>query len=126
MRKCALDLSRGGESWSGWRFGPWGKAKDWRLHAPDGASYDACEITELRAMALNLDYLQVRVRQLEERERELLAKLERRFSASEIATLRAAAAILREASESPIQHDEKRRSYGNDYPYPDGKSLARA
>ena len=105
-----VDLSRGGESWSGWTFGPWGRAKEWRLHAPDGASYDVCEIAELRARALDLDYLQVRVRQLEQRERELLAKLERRFSASEIATLRAAAAILRQA-EAPetAEHQNERR-----------------
>ena len=105
MRKCALNLSRGGESWSGWTFGPWGRAKEWRLHAPDGASYDACEIAELRARVLDLDYLQVRVRQLEQRERELLAQLERRFSAGEIATLRAAAAILRK-----VETPEKRKA----------------
>lgn len=110
MSKRVLDLSHGGESWSGWTFGPWGRAKEWRLHAPDGASYDACEIAELRARALDLDYLQTRVRQLEQRERELLAQLERRFSASEIATLRAAAAILRQA-ETPDtgEHQSERR-----------------
>lgn len=125
MRKC-LDLSRGGPSWDGWTFGPWGKSKEWWILDPNGTRYCASEIAELRAMALNLDYLQVRVRQLEERERELLAKLDRRFSASEVAILRSAAAILREASETPIQQGEKRRSYGDDYPYPDSKSQARA
>lgn len=60
----ALDLSIGGQSWDGWHFGPWGRAREWRLHAPDGAHYTAGEVGTVRAQALDIDYLQRRVREL--------------------------------------------------------------
>lgn len=83
-------LDCGGPSWVDWRFSPFGRAKEWRLHAPDGASYHACEILELRRMALDLDYLQVRCRELGQ----LIAPGSVSFAASDAATLRAAAAII--------------------------------
>jgi len=54
----------GGASWVGWHFGPWGRARDWRLHAPDGASYTAGEIAQTRALAHEVCYLSARNREL--------------------------------------------------------------
>lgn len=88
-----VDLSIGGPAWDGWTFGPWGKARDWRLHAPDGNSFDACEIAELRRALLDVDYLQVQVKIL----REKLEPGTVTFTASEAATLHAAAAIIARA-----------------------------
>ena len=88
-----IDLSLGGNDWLGWEFGKYGKAKNWRLLAPNGAVYCAIEILELHRMALDLDYLQVQVKILR-------AQLEPgaiHFSPYDAATLRAAAAILTRA-----------------------------
>ena len=59
-----FDLSIGGETWAGWFFGKWSNAREWRLHAPAGATYTAGEIAELRPALLDLDFLSVRVREL--------------------------------------------------------------
>lgn len=61
-----LDLSIGGPSWAGWTFARWGRAKEWRLHAPDGSNYTAWELLDVRAAALDLDYLRARVGELED------------------------------------------------------------
>lgn len=60
-----IDMACGGESWAGWRFGKYGRAREWRLHAPNGCHYVASEVLALRAMTLDLDYLQQRVNLLE-------------------------------------------------------------
>lgn len=61
-----IDLTRGGVAWDGWRFGRYGRARDWRLQAPDGAHYTADELLRVRQMYLELDYLQQRVAALED------------------------------------------------------------
>lgn len=61
----SINLDCGGESWTGWRFGKYGRAREWRLHAPNGCHYVASEVLALRAMAIDLDYLQQRVKLLE-------------------------------------------------------------
>ena len=63
--KMPIKLSIRGTSWTGWTFGPFGRSNQWRLHAPDGTHYTAGEIAEIRPADLNLDFLQVRVRELE-------------------------------------------------------------
>lgn len=91
-------MERGGPSWSGWRFGPYGRCKEWRLHAPDGAVYCAEEIAEIRRMELDLDYLQVRVKLLES----LLSKTSIYLSADEMNVLQNAARILLEIHKSSL------------------------
>lgn len=59
-----VDLSIGGPSWAGWHFGVWGRAREWRLHSPCGASFTASEVAQARAVALDVDFLQCRVREL--------------------------------------------------------------
>lgn len=62
-RPVALD--RGGATWAGWTFAPYGRATDWRLIAPDGTHYTAGDLAELKALQLDVDYLRLRVRELE-------------------------------------------------------------
>lgn len=59
-------MERGGESWRGWHFGPYGRAKDWRLLSPDGGNFAPEEILDFRRMLLDLDYYQVRCKHLEQ------------------------------------------------------------
>lgn len=61
-----INLALGGQSWGGWHFSPWGRARDWRLIAPDGASYTAEELLRVRSMACEIDYLRQRVALLED------------------------------------------------------------
>lgn len=58
-------MERGGESWRGWRFGPYGRARDWRLHAPTGETYTPGEISQNHRESLELVYAVSRIRQLE-------------------------------------------------------------
>lgn len=58
-----IDLSIGG--WDGWRFGRYGKAKQWRIHAPTGECFIPTEILNIRASQLDLDYLRLRIKRLE-------------------------------------------------------------
>lgn len=88
-----MDLAIGGPSWAGWKFAPFGRARDWRLHAPDGTTYDACEIAELRRMALDLDYLQVRCRDLETR----VISTACYFTRTELELIASALAVLQRA-----------------------------
>lgn len=87
MRK-GIDLAIGG--WTGWTFGPWGRAREWRLHAPTGESYSAAEVADVRRLQLDIDYLRLRVRELE-------LSQAATFTADDLATLRTAAAILQRA-----------------------------
>lgn len=85
-----IDLSQGGASWAGWTFGRWGKARDWRLVAPDDSNYTAAEVWELRALLVDLDFYRVRVRELEL----LTQKTACYFSDEDAAVVRAAVRIL--------------------------------
>jgi len=53
----AIDLSVGGESWSGWLFGPYGRSKEWRLLSPEGDSIQRSELSSMRFVALDNDHL---------------------------------------------------------------------
>lgn len=85
-----IELHIGGPSWSGWRFGPWGRAREWRLCSPTGENFTAGDVADLRALQLDVNYLQTR-------NRELTAQLDHTacyFSGGDADTLRAAASIL--------------------------------
>lgn len=85
MRRIPLALC--GYGWAGWRLGPYGKARAWRLYGPDGTGYTAGEIAELRALQLDVDWLRMRVQELEA---VAAGGLER----GDVEDLRAAAAVL--------------------------------
>lgn len=85
-----IDLSIGGDTWTGWRFGPYGRARDWRLHAPDGAIYTAGDVGELHALQLDVGWLHTRVRTLEAQS----SMTAWRLGTDDLHTLRAAADIL--------------------------------
>lgn len=57
-----VDLSVGG--WYGWYFRPYGRAKMWRLIAPNGETFSPGEILEIRPLQLDVSYLKMRVNQL--------------------------------------------------------------
>lgn len=63
--RAPVRLAIGGESWNGWTFGPYGRAREWRINAPGGCSYTVNELEDLRGLYLNIDYLQVRIRKIE-------------------------------------------------------------
>lgn len=87
-----FDMARGGSSWSGWTFGKYGRAKEWRLIAPTGETFSPGEVVELRELRLDVDYLRMRVRELE-------AQLEQQalyFTREQLEALRSAVAILDE------------------------------
>lgn len=99
-----MDLSRGGPSWVGWYFARFGRAREWRLHAPDGSSYTAGEIAAIRGNVLEIDYLRLRLRELERQ----LDGLAIYVSSEQVQVLRAAVAILGGA----LQKSPNRRSIG--------------
>lgn len=59
-----IDLSVGGADWEGWYFGPWGRAKGWRLHDPKGANYIPYEIANIHQYEGNINFFQVQIKQL--------------------------------------------------------------
>lgn len=63
--KGRIDLSIGGESWHGFCFGSWGRAREWALMTPTGERLNADDLSDVRSRALDLDYLQVRNKLLE-------------------------------------------------------------
>lgn len=85
-----MDMGIGGPDWAGWHFGKWGRAKDWRLCDPDGTNYAAGEIAQLRHMEQNLDYLQVKVKEVEAQ----IAGIQRPLAQGEIEALQVAIALL--------------------------------
>lgn len=64
MHGSTLDLSKAGPDWTGWTFGPYGRAASYRLVTPNGEALAACEIASARADRRDISYLQMRVRQL--------------------------------------------------------------
>lgn len=65
-----VDLGElGGDAWQGWHFGPWGRAKSWRLFGPRGERYEACEIREAKPLRGDVEWLRARVKFLEQRVR---------------------------------------------------------
>ena len=89
-QRKAIDLSKGGPSWEGWKLAPWGKSGEMWLFGPDGTKYCASEIAAIREITLAADHFQVRTKELET----LTAPGSVQFTASEAQTLAAAAAIV--------------------------------
>lgn len=57
-----VDMSLGG--WDGWRFGPYGKARTWRLLAPGGEFFTPGDLLAIRTNAANVDVLNAQVAKL--------------------------------------------------------------
>ncbi len=85
-----VDLSGGGDSWNGWIFGPYGRAREFRLISPDGAAYTPGDLWDMRGHALNVDALRGQVRELEA----LTDATAYHFTAAELRAIEAAAEIL--------------------------------
>lgn len=49
----------------GWKLGPWGRAREARLTAPDGTNFTPGDILECHTLPANVDFLRLRVRELE-------------------------------------------------------------
>lgn len=89
-RRGGLDLSIGGDSWAGWRFGSYGKARDWRILAPDGSTFQASELAALPHQVADLAYLQ----SLSREQAAKLAGATLALSQEEAALLRVALRVL--------------------------------
>lgn len=92
-----IELSIGGPSWAGWRFGSWGKARDWRILAPDGANFQAAELAALPGLRADVGYLQT----LSRHQAAKLAGSALALTPEEAALLRVALAVL--LRELPVQ-----------------------
>lgn len=90
-----IDLSSA-PAWAGWHVGPWGRAKEWRLHAPCGSNYTVGEISMLRAIELDLAYLEHRVRTLAD----FAAADAMHFGPQDALTLIAAMQVIERASKN--------------------------
>lgn len=97
MARGRIDLAIGGDSWAGWRFGSWGKARDWRILAPDGTTLQAAELAALPQQVADLAYLQALAREQAAK----LAGATLALSQDEAALLRVALAVL--LRELPVQ-----------------------
>ena len=96
-------LDRGGECWKGWRLGPYGRAREWRLVSPAGETFTAGDLLQLRGLIVDVDYLRGRVHELQ-------GKIEAHachFSPADLVTLHAAIAVLDRAL--PATHHRRRR-----------------
>lgn len=89
-----IKLELGGDSWSGWTFGPYGKAREWYLFSPNGEKFSAAELLNVRPTTLDVDYLQGKARRLQHEKAELEQRLARTFTPAELETLRAAVDIV--------------------------------
>ncbi len=99
-----LPLDCGGDSWQGWTFCRYGRAREWRLISPAGTTYTAGELDALPGLLADVDYLRGRVRELEA-ERDGHAQ---HFTPAELQTLRSAAAILTRLPGLPRLHQQIR------------------
>ncbi|HJX19107.1 MAG TPA: hypothetical protein VJ437_13070 [Acidiferrobacterales bacterium] len=90
QKKKPVALARGGTSWDGWHFGPYGKAREYRLIDPAGTTYTAGEIQELARLAVELDYLRNQAQTL----RGQVDARACHFSPDDVAALQIAIAIL--------------------------------
>lgn len=92
-----INLSIAGPDWLGWSFGPYGKARSFRLTTPAGESLDAHEIQWARADKRDLDYLRNRIIQLND----ALQRAQRPVTVQELKTLVDAQAILQKLLTTP-------------------------
>jgi len=78
-------------------FGSWGKAKEWRIYTPNGQHLVASDLLNTHANELDLGYLQVRNRILEEKQAGVALSL----TPNESHLVRVALALL--VREMPVQ-----------------------
>jgi len=62
MKNKVVSLAHG---WENWTFGPFGKAKSWRLFSPDGQCFIPEEVLSLTPLLLDLDFYQTEVKKLQ-------------------------------------------------------------
>ena len=98
-----LDLSCGG--WDGWHFGPYGKARKWRLFAPTSEFFIPAEILAIRESQLELDYLRLRIKTLE-------ATKSLTLTAEDVFVIRALQRLLERLSVLPTDSSQNVASSG--------------
>jgi len=108
-----IDMTDGG--WTDWWFGPWGRAKDWRLHAPEGTSYTMGEIDYLRHHVRDYDYLSDRVRALEQQ----IEQQPLRISEEERQVLYQASLILEKKLKEFCENQLRKKRYAEIIAYND-------
>lgn len=97
MKRGGISMAIGGESWAGFEFCSYGRARDWRILTPAGESLTAPEIASYRAITHDTAYLKQRVA-------ELAAKIEGaafHVTKEEAALIRVAMQVL--LREMPVQ-----------------------
>ena len=57
-----IDMAVGG--WEGWFYGPWGRAKKWRIHSPTGESFHPDELLSVRQNQCEIGVLESQVKRL--------------------------------------------------------------
>lgn len=57
-----IDMSVGG--WDGWCYASWGRAKKWRIYAPNGESFYPDELLSVRQNERDIGYLQSQIKRL--------------------------------------------------------------
>lgn len=97
----------GGPDWSGWSFSPYGRARSWRLIAPDGSNFTAAEVASIPQLALDLDYLRLQVSRLQAEHQAAAVYL----TPDDAAALRTAAEILRRIA-SPYRRGSRSTGTG--------------
>lgn len=85
-----IDLSIGGPDWCGFQFSRYGKARNWRIILPDGETMQAAELLGHHQLTLSVDYLRVRLQELEAK----MGGLSVNFTAEESRLLRLALQVL--------------------------------
>ena len=60
-----IDLTPAGPEWAGWRLRRWGRSRACTLEAPDGQRFSPPEILSLRELMLDVDYLRMRIKDME-------------------------------------------------------------
>ena len=108
-RMLPLDLAPYGPAWAGWSLRPWGRARDARLTAPDSTSYTSGEIIECCALPADVDFLRLRVRELE------AGGLDARQRVAVIAAIQVLEAVLLGCSSSSV-----REGLGRPVPFIEG------
>lgn len=100
-----LDLSVGG--WDGWYFGRYGRAKIWRLQAPDGQHFQPAEVLALRELILDKDYLSLRVNQLKAIARPALSRDDFHSLSCAVATLQDFLSVFASLGGYPIDNGRR-------------------
>jgi hypothetical protein len=96
-KRGRIDLSAGGDSWAGFTFGSYGRAREWRIMTPAGETITAPELSNLRARDHDLTFLQSRSAELAAK----LAGASMAFSPDEAQLLRVALQLM--LRELPVQ-----------------------